>query len=103
MSNLQVPPIRISPSASIPGASCGSLSATHGRILDISEYIEKDIKPGWCGIYHSSQAHCLGNPRGYSKVASKAGTEKRAHYTSQKLADLVENNNINKPSSLTTF
>ena len=80
MQVLEVLGYRICPSASIPGASCGSLSAAHGRLLDISEYIEKDIKPGWCGIYHSHQAHCLGNPRGYSKVASKAGTEKRAYY-----------------------
>ena len=80
----------------------GPLSAAHGRILDISEHIEKNMKPGWCGIYNSPQAHYrLGNPTGHPMVASKADEEDRAYYTNQALANLVENNN--EHSSLTTF
>ena len=72
---------------STPGASCGSLSAAHGRIIDISEYIERNIKPGWCAIYHSSQAHCLGVPKGIQKSCyiAKPGEKKEPTIQSRRL------------------
>ena len=72
------------PRDSIPEASCGSLSAAHDRNLDLSEYIQRYIKPCWCSIYHSCQAHCR-----HPKVAGKVGAEETANYTSQTLADLM--------------
>ena len=46
------------------------------------------IKPGWCGIYHFPQAHCLGNPR-HPKVAELVQKKEPTIQLSLRLADLM--------------